>query len=298
MMWDRVMFRKRRLRRQDVLFQFELISWLIQRDGPPAAPPKPARIRAFRGLSSSYWKETDTQTVFDWASGIFGTVKHNCGMDDWPVQFVPGECQDVSANIVEFKRSLANNASSPYIQGRFDFLQIGYDPRLCSKPGYLQSLAIVKLAELRAIDFQPSFRDFGNNNRLLLCLIAGAFGGQGFKIASHKQGISDFLSQFVAPHDLPERFTSQSLAFAICLSLLASGLTREDILKDYRSCVPVPFGRKMRIALKQISDFPQEVAYLQSLSSGDRDTYDSDAAIDSRDAVSRNNPLRPLTNAG
>lgn len=268
------MFNSRLMRDEDAFLQFELMAWLINRYGPPKAPKVPSPIHKTEQFYDTCWREEDTRTVFDWAEDMFGAIKSACDMDGWSIQIAPCADEPVQSKHMRFAQEWNMGGKEPYYVDGYGRPVIHYDPRHCEEPGYFAARLILKLAEIRLMNFVP---ENGVSPLMsgILTLTAAAYMGQGFVLASLPDVISYYLTREDDTQPVPPRIINNTLAFSGSLVLLARRQMPEQIVATYGTLMTKPFRKKIRPACKQIQSYKPELKMMQMLTNPPRDSFEN-----------------------
>lgn len=268
------MFKNRLMRDEDAFLQFELMAWLINRYGPPKTPQVPSPIHKAQQFYDMCWSEEDTRTVFDWAEDTFCTIKCACNMEGWSVQIAPCADEPVQNRHMRFAQEWNMGSKEPYYVDGYGRPVIHYDPRHCSEPGYFAARIILKLAEIRLMNFTP---ENGVSPLMsgMLTLTAAAYMGQGFVLAALPAAISYYLTREDDTQPVPLRIINNTLAFSGSLVLLSQRQMPEQIIATYGTLMTKPFRKKIRPACKQIQSYKPELKMMQMLTNPPRDSFEN-----------------------
>ena len=266
------MFIGRLMRDEDAYLQFEIMSWLISRYGPPRNPKVPSPLHKAEQLSELSWREDDTRTVFDWAQDTFGRIKSECGMSDWSIQVAPYPDEPFDICHMQFAQSWNMNSKEPYYIDGYGRPVIHYDPRHCEKLGYFAARVIIKLAEIKLMSFIPE-RGISPLQSGILTLTAACYMRQGFTMAALPDAIGYYLTREVDTAPVPRRIIENTLAFSNCLMLLAKKLTPEQIIATYGPLMTKSYRKKIRPACKQIESYEAEIKTIRLLANPARSNF-------------------------
>jgi len=225
-------------------------------------------------LSDLCWQEDDARTVFDWAQDNFGRVKDECGMGDWSVQIAPNPDEPYNTKHMRFSQSWNMDSKEPYYVDGYGRPVIHYDPRHCSEPGYFAARIILKLAEIKLMNFVPE-RGISPLQSGILTLAAAAYMGQGFTLAALPKAVALYLTKEDDTSPVPQRVIDNSLAFSSCTTLLAKNLSPEQIVATYGSIMSKHLRKKIRPACKQIESYTPEIKVLRLLTTPAKDNFES-----------------------
>ena len=266
------MFIGRLMRDEDAYLQFEVMAWLIRRYGPPKKAAVPSPIHKTKQLSDLHWQEDDTRPVFDWAEDNFGQVKSECGMSDWPIQIAPYPHEPYDTTRMRFSQNWNMDSREPYYVDGYGRPVIHYDPRRCSEPGYFVARIILKLAEIKLMNFTPE-RGISPLQSGILTLSTAAYIGQGFTLAALPNAVAHYLEREEDTSRVPQRVVDNALAFSTCTTLLARKLSAEQIVATYGSVMSKKLRKKIRPACKQIESYTSEIKTLRLLSLPKSDNF-------------------------
>ncbi len=268
------MFNSRLMRDEDAFLQFELMAWLINRYGPPKAPKVPSPIHKTEQFFDMCWQETDTRTVFNWAEDTFAEIKSVCNMEDWSVQIAPCADEPVQTKHMLFAQSWNMDSKELYYVDGYGRPVIHYDPRHCEEPGYFAARIILKLAEIRLMNFTPE-NGISPLMSGILTLTAASYMGQGFILAALPDAISYYLTREEDTQAVPLRIINNTLAFSSSLVLLSRKQTTEQIIATYGTLMSKAFRKKIRPACKQIQSYKPEIKLMRMLANPSRDSFEN-----------------------
>jgi len=268
------MFIGRLMRDEDAYLQFEVMSWLINRYGPAKSPKVPSPIHKTEQLSDLCWREDDSRTVFDWAQDNFGRIKSECGMDDWSVQIAPGPDEPYNSEHMLFAQSWNMDSKELYYVDAYGRPVIHYDPRHCEDPGYFAARVIIKLAEIKLMNFAPE-QGISPLQSGILTLTAACYMRQGFNLAALPNAVAYYLTREGDTSKVPRRIIDNTLAFSTSLMLLSRRLTPEQIVATYGCIMPKSFRKKIRPACKQIESYKSEIKVMRLLTNPPRDSFEN-----------------------
>ncbi len=254
----------RLMRDEDALLQFEVMSWLIRRYGPPKNPKVPSPLHKPKGLSDMYWEAGDTRTVCDWAQDSFGLIKNECGMDDWSIQIAPHPNEVYDKRHMQFAQSWNMDSKEPYYVDGYGRPIIHYDSLDCEEPGCFAARIIMKLAEIKLMNFVPE-QGLSPMQSGIITLTAMCYMRQGFTMAALPEAISQYFMRDGSARSMPIRLINNTMAFSSCLALLSRKQSPEQIVATYGALMSKGFRKKIRPACKQISDYKPEVEILRLL---------------------------------
>jgi len=268
------MFIGRLMRDEDAFLQFEVMSWLIKRYGPTKNPKVPSPIHKIEQLSDLYWNEDDSRTVFDWAQDNFGRIKSECGMNDWSVQIMPRPDEPFDSRHMQFSQSWNTDSKEPYYVDGYGRPVIHYDPHHCIEPGYFAARVIIKLAEIKLMNFVPQ-QGISPLQSGILTLTAASYMRQGFTMAALPEAVTYYLTREGDTSSVPRRIIDNTLAFSTCLMLLSHKLAPEQIIATYGSIMTKSFRKKIRPACKQIESYESEIKLIRLLTHPARDSFEN-----------------------
>ena len=268
------MFIGRLMRDEDAFLQFEIMSWLLRRYGPPKNPKVPSPLHKTEGLSDLAWQEDDARSVFDWAEDNFGRIKCECGMDDWSIQIAPHPDEPLDARHMQFAQSWNMNSKEPYYVYVYGRPVIHYDPRHCTDPGYFAARVIIKLAEIKLMNFIPE-QGISPLQSGILTLTTACYMRQGFTMAALTEAVGYYLTHERDTAPVPRRIIENTLAFSTCLMLLSRKLAPEQIIATYGSLMPKGFRKKIRPACKQVESYKPEIKMMRLLTNHKRDSFEN-----------------------
>ena len=268
------MFVGRLMRDEDAFLQFEVMSWLINRYGPPITPEVPSSLHRVEQLSELSWRENDSRTVFDWAQDNFGRIKSECGMDDWSIQIAPHPDDPFGTHHMQFSQSWNMGGTEPYYVDGYGRPVIHYDPRHCEEPGYFTARVIIKLAEIRLMNFIPE-RGISPLQSGILALTTTCYMGQGFNMAALPEAISYYLTSKDDTTSVPRRVIDNTLVFSTSLINLSLNLSSEQMVTTYGSLMHKGFRKKIRAACKQIKSYKPEIETMRLLANPKRDNFEN-----------------------
>ncbi|MEP3891995.1 MAG: hypothetical protein ABJN69_16180 [Hellea sp.] len=268
------MFIGRLMREEDAYLQFEVMSWLIKRYGPPQAPKVPSPIHKTEQLSDLCWHEDDVRTVFDWAQDSFGRIKSECGMEDWSIQIAPQPDERFDSRHMQFSQSWNTDSKEPYYVDGYGRPVIHYDPRHCEDPGYFAARVIIKLAEIKLMNFTPE-RGISPLQSGILTLTAVCYMRQGFALAALPDAVTHYLTREGDTAKVPPRIINNTLVFSNCLMMLSRKLTPEQIVASYGCIIPKAHRKKIRPACKQIESYTAEIKVIRLLANPTRDSFEN-----------------------
>lgn len=268
------MFIGRLMRDEDAFLQFEVMSWLIKRYGPPKSPKVPSPIHKIEQLSELSWREDDARTVFDWAQDNFGRIKSECGMEDWSVQIAPHPDDPFNARHMQFAQSWNMVSKEPYYVDGYGRPVIHYDPRHCEDPGYFAARVIIKLAEIKLMNFVPE-QGVSPMQSGILTLTAACYMRQGFTLSALPEAVGYYLTRESDTSPVPRRIIYNTVAFSTCLMLLARKLAPEQIIATYGSLMHKNFRKKIRPACKQVESYKAEIKVMRLLTEPNRDSFEN-----------------------
>ena len=233
------MFTSRLVRESDALLQFEVLSWLIRRYGPPARPAVPSPLHKSPPLEALVWSDQDSRSVHDWADDVVGIVRAASDAEDVPISLT----------------------TDPALAGA-----LFYDPDGCSLPGYMTVQTALHIAELRTHDIRRAFElELDALGLALVQLCAASYSRQGFVLANRVSMVSEALFNPDSTRNVPVRLVENALCFSTCLALRARKQTAEQIIATYGSRMNKRFRRKVRQACIQIDGFESELKTLQMI---------------------------------
>jgi len=273
-MRDAQMFISRLMRDEDAFLQFEAMAWLIRRYGPPKSPKVPSPIHKTEQLSDIYWHEDDSRIVTDWAQDNFGKIKSECRMDDWSIQLMPRPNELFDSRHMQFSQSWNTDSKEPYYVDGYGRPVIHYDPQLCEKPGYFAARIIIKLAEIKLMNFVPD-RGISPLQSGILTLTAVSYMRQGFSMSALPAAVTQYLRHERNSATLPNRIINNTLAFSTCLVLLSRNLSPEQIVASYGSIMDKGFRKKIRPACKQIENYKSEIKTMRLLTNLKKDSFEN-----------------------
>ena len=268
------MFIGRLMRDEDAFLQFEVMSWLLRRYGPPKNPKVPSPLHKTEELSDLAWQEDDARSVFDWAEDNFGRIKCECGMDDWSIQIAPHPDEPFDARHMQFAQSWNMNNKEPYYVDGYGRPVIHYDPRHCTDPGYFAARVIIKLAEIKLMNFIPE-QGISPLQSGILTLTTACYMRQGFTMAALTEAVGYYLTHERDTAPVPRRIIENTLAFSTCLMLLSRKLAPEQIIATYGSLMPKGFRKKIRPACKQVESYKPEIKMMRLLTNHKRDSFEN-----------------------
>ena len=268
------MFIGRLMRDEDAYLQFEVMAWLIRRYGPAKKAAVPSPIHKTEQLSDLCWQEDDMRTVFDWAEDNFGRVKDECGMSDWSIQIAPCPDEPCDTKHMRFSQSWNMDSKETYYVDGYGRPVIHYDPRRCCKPGYFAARIILKLAEIKLMNFVPE-RGISPLQSGILSLCTAAYMGQGFILTALPNAVADYLTREEDTSPVPQRVIHNSLAFSTCITMLSRQLSPEQIVATYGSLMSKNLRKKIRPACKQIESYNSEIKILRLLTSPTKDSFET-----------------------
>ena len=268
------MFVGRLMRDEDAFLQFEVISWLIRRYGPPRKAAVPSPIHRVETLSELCLSEDDMRTVFDWAQDNFGHIKSTCGMEDWSIQIAPYPDQPDSTRHLHFSQSWNIDSREPYYVDGYGRPVIHYDPAHCTQPGYFSAHVILKLAEIKLMNFAPE-QGISPLQSSIITLTAASYMRQGFTLAALPEAVSYYLTCEDNKSHLPQRVIDNTLTFSTCLTLLSRKLTPEQIVATYGSLMSKSLRKKIRPACKQIETYSTEIEVMRLISNPSRESFEN-----------------------
>lgn len=266
------MFIGRLMRDEDAYLQFEVMSWLVRRYGPPKKSAVPSPIHKTELLSELCWQEDDARTVANWAQDNFGRIKSECGMTDWSVQIAPCPDEPYNTKHMRFSQSWNMDSKEPYYVDGYGRPVIHYDPHHCVEPGYFAARVILKLAEIKLMNFVPE-RGVSPLQSGILTLTAAAYMRQGFTLAALPKAVAYYLTREGDTSYVPQRVIDNTLAFATCTALLARKLSTEQIVATYGSIMSKQLRKKIRPACKQIESYNSEIKVLRLLTNPAKDSF-------------------------
>ena len=266
------MFVGRLMRDEDAFLQFEVMSWLVKRYGPPRKVAVPSPIHRVETLSELCLSEDETRTVFDWAQDNFGAIKSACGMDDWSVQIAPRPNEPRKTKHMRFSQSWNMDNKEPYYVDGYGRPVIHYDPAHCSQPGYFSARVILKLAEIKLMNFVPE-QGISPLQSSIISLTAASYMRQGFTLAALPKAVSYYLTREDERKSLPQRVTDNTLTFSTCLTLLSLKLTPEQIVATYGSLMSKSLRKKIRPACEQIESYSSEIEVMRLISNPSRKSF-------------------------
>lgn len=266
------MFIGRLMRDEDAYLQFEVMAWLLQRYGPPKKPKVPSPIHKIEKLSDLSWREDDTRTVFDWAQDNFGRIKYECGMDDWSVQIAPRPDEPFDARHMQFAQPWNMDSKEPYFVDGYGRPVIYYDPRHCEEAGYFSARMIIKLAEIKLMNFVPA-QGISPLQSGVLALTTACYMRQGFNIAALPEAAAYYLTRESDTAPVPRRIIDNTLAFSSSLMLRSCNLSPEQIIATYGSLMHKKFRKKIRPACKQVESYKPEIKLMRLLANPKGDNF-------------------------
>ena len=266
------MFIGRVMRDEDAYLQFEIMSWLISRYGPPRNPKVPSPLHKSERLSELSWCEDDTRTVFDWAQDTFGQIKSECGMSDLSIQIAPYPGQSFGTRHMKFAQSWNTKSKEPYRVDGYGRPVIHYNPADCEKPGCFAARVIVKLAEIKLMSFIPE-KGVSPLQSGILTLTAACYMRQGFTLSAMPEAVAYYLTGESDTALVPRRIIENTLAFSNCLMLLAKKLTPEQIIATYGPLMTKSYRKKIRPACKQIESYEAEIKTMRLLANPARNSF-------------------------
>ena len=264
----------RLMRDEDAYLQFEIMSWLINRYGPPKAPKVPSPIHKIEQLYELCWRQDDVRTVFDWAQDSFGHIKSECGMDDWSIQIAPKPDEQFDSRHMQFSQSWNTDSKEPYYVDGYGRPVIHYDPRHCEDPGYFAARVIIKLAEIKLMNFVPE-KGVSPLQSGILTLTAACYMRQGFNLAALPQAVAHYLTREGDTAKVPQRIIDNTLVFSNCLAMLSLKLMPEQIVATYGTIMPKIHRKKIRPACKQIESYGPEMQVMRLLANPPRDSFEN-----------------------
>lgn len=268
------MFIGRLMRDEDAFLQFEVMSWLINRYGSPKAPKVPSPIHKTEQLSDLCWREDDSRTVFDWAQDNFGRVKSECGMEDWSIQIAPQPDEPFDSRHMQFSQSWNTDGKEPYYVDGYGRPVIHYDPRHCEEPGYFVARVIIKLAEIKLMNFTPD-KGVSPLQSGILTLTAACYMRQGFNLAALPEAVAHYLTREGDTAKVPQRIIDNTLVFSNCLTMLSRKLMPEQIVATYGTIMPKAHRKKIRPACKQVESYRSEIKLMRLLANPTRDSFEN-----------------------
>jgi len=268
------MFVGRLMRDEDAYLQFEVMSWLIRRYGPPKNPKVPSPIHKIEKLSEISWHEDESRTVFDWAQDKFGQIKSECGMEDWSVQIAPHPDEPFENRHMQFVQSWNMDSKEPYYVDGYGRPVIHYDPRHCENPGYFTARVIIKLAEIKLMNFIPE-QGISPLQSGILTLTAASYMRQGFTLAALPEAVGYYLTHESDTAPVPRRIIDNTLAFSTCLMLLSRNMAPEQIVATYGMLMHKSLRKKIRPVCKQIERYQTEIKVMRLLTSPKRDSFEN-----------------------
>jgi len=266
------MFISRLMRDEDAFLQFEAMSWLIRRYGPPKNAAVPSPIHRVERLSELCWTDHDSRTISDWAQDNFGRIKSACGMDNWSVQIAERPEEPLNTKHMDFSQNWNMDSKEPYYVDGYGRPVIYYDPQHCQEPGYFSARIIIKLAEIQLMNFAPE-HGVSPLQSGILTLTAASYMRQGFTLAEIPKAVTYFLNREGDSTSVPQRVIDNTLAFSACLTLLSRKLTPEQIVATYGSLMSKALRKKIRPACKQIESYNSEIEVMRLLSNPKRDNF-------------------------
>ena len=268
------MFTGRLMRDEDALLQFEVMSWLFNRYGPPKSPKVPSPLHKVEQLSDFFWRQDDSRTVFDWAEDNFGHIKSECCMDDWSVQIAPYSDESSDKHHMQFSQSWNMDSKEPYFVDGYGRPVVQYDPRYCEEPGYFAAHTIIKLAEIKLMNFVPE-QGISPLQSGILALTTTCYMRQSFTMAALPEAAVYFLTRQSDTAPLPRRIVDNTLALSTCLMLLSQNLTPEYIIAAYGTLMPKNFRKKIRPACKQVESYKTEIEIMRLLANPKREGFEN-----------------------
>lgn len=268
------MFIGRLMRDEDAYLQFEVMSWLINRYGPPKVPKVPSPIHRTEQLSELCWQEDDVRTVFDWAQDSFGRIKSECGMEDWSIQIEPQPDERFDGRHMQFSQSWNTDSKEPYYVDGYGRPVIHYDPRHCEDPGYFSARMIIKLAEIKLMNFAPE-RGISPLQSGILTLTTACYMRQGFTLAALPDAVTHYLTREGDTAKVPMRIINNTLVFSNCLTMLSRKLMPEQIVASYGCIMPKAYRKKIRPACKQLESYEAEIKVMRLLANPTRDSFEN-----------------------
>ncbi len=231
------MFNSRLVRESDALLQFETLSWMIQRYGPPTRPAVPSPLHKSPSLADLAYEPTDTRDVHDWADDTVGTIRSACEAESLPI-------------------ALCTNEDHPHV--------LFYETARCETPGYLTVRTILHIIELQTAGIGAAMEmEFSPLQNALVRLTAAAYLRQGFTLAALPALTAEALSLQTPAQAVPARLVLNGACFATCLALRARRQTAEQIIATYGMRMSKAFRKKVRQASTQIDGFEPELKLLQ-----------------------------------
>jgi len=268
------MFIGRLMRDEDAYLQFEVMAWLIKRYGPPQAPKVPSPIHRTEQLSELCWQENDMRTVFDWAQDNFARIKSESGMEDWSIQIAPHPDEPFDSRHMQFSQSWNTDGKEPYYVDGYGRPVIHYDPRHCEDPGYFAARVIIKLAEIKLMNFAPE-KGISPLQSGILTLTAACYMRQGFNLAALPEAVAHYLTREEDTAKVPQRIIDNTLVFSNCLVMLSRKLMPEQMVATYGTLMPKAHRKKVRPACKQLEGYKSEIEVIRLLANPPRESFEN-----------------------
>jgi len=268
------MFIGRLMRDEDAYLQFEVMAWLIKRYGPPQAPKVPSPIHRTEQLSELCWQENDMRTVFDWAQDNFARIKSESGMEDWSIQIAPHPDEPFDSRHMQFSQSWNTDGKEPYYVDGYGRPVIHYDPRHCEDPGYFAARVIIKLAEIKLMNFAPE-KGISPLQSGILTLTAACYMRQGFNLAALPEAVAHYLTREEDTAKVPQRIIDNTLVFSNCLVMLSRKLMPEQMVATYGTLMPKAHRKKVRPACKQLEGYKSEIEVIGLLANPPRESFEN-----------------------
>jgi len=252
----------RLIRDNDAKLQFDVMSWLINRYGPPQKPKVPSPLQRPEQLSTLSWQIDDTRNVHEWAIDNFEQIKNDCGISEWSVQIAPQADNTHSGKHMSFSQDWNVTSKDPYYVDGYGRPIIHYDPLQCDAPGYFAARIILKLAEIKLMSFTPE-REVSPLESKIMTLTAASYMRQGFTLAALPQMVKAYFSTDDKAAEVNRRIITNSLAVSTCTILLSHRLTTEQIVATYGTVMTKRFRKKIRPACKQIETYKSDIKLMR-----------------------------------
>ncbi|MDB2437574.1 hypothetical protein N9W89_02570 [Hellea sp.] len=220
------------------------------------------------------WQDDETRTIFDWAQDNFGHIKADCGLDDWSVQIAPQTNKPHNNKHMEFAQHWNMAGKEPYYVDGYGRPVIYYDPRQCEVPGYFAARVILKLAEIKLMNFNPE-RTVTPVESRILTLATACYMRQGFTLAAIPETVQEYFSSEDGSPPVNRRIINNSLAFSTCMILLSRKLATEQIIATYGTLMTPRFRKKIRPACKQLETHESEIKLMKLLANPPQDSFDN-----------------------
>lgn len=278
------LFRKNNISDAQARKLFDVMEWLVLRNGPPSAPQIQSPLqKAHQTVLNSRWEPLKTRSLSLWAKRQFADLKQAAGMGHWAVQILPAIDSKCALEHLHIDHNWNPAARGPYYIDEYGRAVITFEPKSCAEAGAFTSHILMKLASIRMMNFMPPMtgKVAGEDEKkvevdlemgAIIILASAAFSGQGLYLLPMADSIAQQLSAN-ASSKLSKDSIENGLIFNSCLCLLALNRTSEQIVATYGNLGCPILRQKIRSVCRQIERLKPELQRLKESVNPKRETH-------------------------